>query len=160
VLELRALRVRQAEERLRRGVCPDGINCRRVRCPGWHDLDLVFAQPNGKPLHWDNLRSREFASLVKAAEIPRIRPYDLRHLHLTVLAESGVHPAITQARAGHSCSSFTIDHYTHVTADDQQQAAAIVDQRWASYGIPTTTGGQPQRARARRKAKRRIWRGV
>ncbi len=55
VEELRALRASQRAERLRRGRCVAGAECRQQHCPHWHELDLIFCQPNGKPLHGHNL---------------------------------------------------------------------------------------------------------
>jgi len=83
--ELRAQRARQRAERLRRGPCEAGTGCRQQHCPRWHELDLIFCQPNGKPLHGNNLTRRDLKGLCARAGVPSIRMHDLRHLHNTTL---------------------------------------------------------------------------
>ncbi len=43
-----------------------------------------------------------------AAGIPRIRFYDLRHCHGTLLASSGVNLKVIKERMGHSAEAFTL----------------------------------------------------
>ncbi len=110
--ELRDHRRRQVEGRLRT-----------------HDLDFVFCQPNGNPLHSHNLTRREFASLTLEAKVPRIRFHDLRHCHGTLLAEEGVNLKAITERMGHSTEAFTLSRYIHSTPDMQEQAVAAVSRR-------------------------------
>lgn len=120
---LRAERARQREERLRRGLCQDGAGCRAPRCRSWHDLDLVFCQPNGKPLHGHNLTRRDLKALCARAGVPAIRFHDFRHLHNTTLMRAGISARVVQERAGHHSAAFTLDRYSWVTPDLQEGAA-------------------------------------
>jgi integrase len=56
----------------------------------WLDQDLVFCNPQGKPLHAGNLLHRSFHPLLTRAGIPRIRFHDLRHSTATLLLTLGV----------------------------------------------------------------------
>jgi len=53
------------------------------------DDSLVFAKPDGTPIHPDSY-SQYFDRLVAASDVPRIRPHDLRHTHATILQMSDV----------------------------------------------------------------------
>ncbi len=108
--ELQTLRKKQREQKLRLG-------------PQYHDYDLIFCQPNGLPLHPNNIRGRSMRSVMSRAGVPRIRFHDLRHLHATLLIRAGISPKVVQERLGHSALSFTLAQYTHVLPDMQKQAA-------------------------------------
>ncbi len=122
VEELRVLHAHQRAERLRRGPCGSGVECRQQHCPRWHELDLIFCQPNGKPLHGHNLTRRVLKALCARAKVPAIRMHDLRHLHNTTLMREGVNPKIVKERAGHASVAFTLEHYSWVTPDLQDLA--------------------------------------
>jgi integrase len=87
--------------------------------PQYHDLGthgpLVFCQPDGKPLHWANLRRRDFRRIVTRIKLPMIRPYDFgRHGHASWMYRHGVHPTIISQRLGHASAAFTMDTYGHL----------------------------------------------
>lgn len=132
VEELRMLRRRQLEERLRRGLCAKDGTCSDQHCPFWHDHDLVFTQENGKPIHGHNLTQRTMRTLMKRAGVPRIRFHDLRHTHGTLLADSGINLKVITERMGHSTESFTLGKYIHTTPDMQEQAATVISKRLLS----------------------------
>ncbi|SDL94926.1 tyrosine-type recombinase/integrase [Bacillus sp. OK048] len=52
---------------------------------------------------------------LKAAGLPNIRFYDVRHSHATMLLQANVHPKIVSERLGHSHVDITMDIYSHVT---------------------------------------------
>lgn len=147
--ELRGLRRRQLEDRLRRGLCArDGL-CRDQHCPLWHDRDLVFCQPNGKPMHAHNLTQRTVRHIMERAGVPRVRFHDLRHTHGTLLAASGVNLKVIQERMGHSSEAFTLGRYIHTT-DLQGEAARVVSQRLLSNGSLTDSGASRNLIRTNR----------
>jgi integrase len=84
--------------------------------------DLVFSSLNGGPMDRDNLAARHFKPLLKRAQLPDIRLYDLRHTFATLWLESGEHPKILQEILGHSRISITLDTYSHVTPHMQREA--------------------------------------
>jgi integrase len=116
VTELRALR-----ETVREG--------RRVLGPSYHDYELVFAQPNGKPLHLNDVRRGDFRKILKQAGLPRIRFHDLRHCHATLLLRQGVNPKVVQERLGHSTPAFTLAVYSHDLPGMQEEAARTLAER-------------------------------
>ncbi len=77
----------QVEERLKVG-------------PEYTDQSFVFAASNGSPLDWRVLVQRHFNKLVKAAGLPRIRPYDLRHTAATLLLADGENVKVVSERLG------------------------------------------------------------
>lgn len=95
----------------------------------YEDLGLVFAQPNGKPLHAHNVVQRDFRKVLARASLPKIRFHDLRHVHATLLLQQGVHPKVVQERLGHSAIGVTLDTYSHVLPGIQEQAVAGLQAR-------------------------------
>jgi integrase len=114
VTELRAHRMRQAEELLRFG--------KRLS-----DDDFVITQPDGLPLRPHSLGQEWVRFLAGQSALPRIRFHDLRHAHATHLLASGVHPKVASERLGHSKVGITLDLYSHVLPNMQADAAAVVD---------------------------------
>jgi integrase len=130
--ELRSLRREQSE-------------ARRFFGKDYEDRDLVFCQPNGKPLHGHNITKRDLPRVLAlkglrkeltdkgVAEdalskgLPRIRFHDLRHCHATHLLRLGVHPKIVQERLGHSTPAFTLQVYSHVMPGMQEEAARLLE---------------------------------
>jgi site-specific recombinase XerD len=92
----------------------------------WEDHDLVFANEIGKPVEAGNLLRRSFWPLLDKAEIPHIRFHDLRHTAATLLLQQGVHPQVVSELLGHNSIGLTLDIYSHVISDMQQQAVAAI----------------------------------
>ena len=112
VSTLRALKVRQAQERLRFG-------------PDYQATDLVFTQADGSPVHPMTL-SDTFKRRVKSAALPPIRFHDLRHTWATLAFSQGMHPKVVSDRLGHSSITVTLDIYSHAVPALQEEAAATV----------------------------------
>jgi len=95
--------------------------------------DLVFGI-NGQPANPRTV-SREFKDLVKSANLPpEAHFHTLRHTHATELLKAGVHPKKVQYRLGHSTFQITMDTYSHVTPEMQDEIADI----WEKLRKPTT----------------------
>lgn len=118
---LRTWRMRQIEERLLAGERPD-------------DASLVFAHPDGSPIHPDYF-SQCFDRHLAKSSLPRIRLHDLRHTHATILLGAGVHVKVVSERLGHANVAFTMTVYQHVIPGMQADAARKFSE--AVYG----TGG-------------------
>lgn len=56
-----------------------------------------------------------------------MRFHDLRHTAATLLLQAGVHPKIVSERLDHASVTITLDTYSHVLPDMQQDAAGILD---------------------------------
>ena len=86
------------------------------------DHGLVFCSDNGNLRDPRNLL-REFHELIKKAGVPHCTIHDLRHLHATLLLRDEINPKIVQERLGHNNVKVTLDIYSHVTPDLQEEAA-------------------------------------
>jgi integrase len=113
VKELRAHRLRQAQELLQLGV-RQTEDC------------FVVAQYDGRPMQPRSL-THAWVRLLGRTGLPRLRLHDLRHAHATHMLASGVHPKIAQERLGHSTVAITLDLYSHVLPGMQEDAVARVD---------------------------------
>jgi integrase len=111
---LRQHRERQLVERAKMGVL-------------WQDHDLVFCNTAGGGLRRSNFRRQCFKLLVKAAGVPYIRPYDMRHTAATLLLLAGVHPKVVSEMLGHTSVTITLTVYSHVLPMIQRDAAIAMD---------------------------------
>lgn len=109
ITALRAHKAKQNQEKLLLGV-------------GYDDQDMVFAEPDGKPIH-PKAMSWYFVRDIAKADVPTIRLHDLRHTYATVALNAGVHPRIVQERLGHASVAITLDVYSHVDMNMQAEAA-------------------------------------
>lgn len=89
---------------------------------GCADHDLVFAWPDGRPLHPERF-SRSFVRLVARWRLPPLSVHGLRHTWATLALQAGVHPKVVQERLGHSTISVTMDIYSHVLPSMESDAA-------------------------------------
>ncbi len=55
----------------------------------------------------------------------RILFHGLRHTHATLLMKQGVHPKVASERLGHANITLTLQTYSHVLPQMQQEAASI-----------------------------------
>lgn len=108
-IALRQLREWQMGERLLLGL--------RLR-----DDDLVFSQPDGKPLDPSTI-THTFNRIIRRADLPHVRFHDLRHTHASLMLKQGIHPKIVSERLGHSSIGITLDTYSHVMPGLQEAAA-------------------------------------
>lgn len=111
---LKVQRAQQAEWRLQLGAT-------------YEDRGLIFASETGSLLHLRNIDARHFKPLLKQAGLPKIRLYDLRHTHATLLLAAGEHPKVVQERLGHATITLTLDTYSHVVPGMQERAAERLD---------------------------------
>jgi integrase len=79
----------------------------------WHENDLVFPSPEGRPRDPAYL-SYTFHRGLERAGLPRLRIHDLRHTAATHLLTKHVHPKVVQELLGHSTIAITLDTYSHV----------------------------------------------
>jgi integrase len=106
---LKLHRIRQLEAKLKAG-------------PAWKEYDYVFCTSVGTHLHPDSDILSQLKVLLKKARLPDIRFHDLRHTSATLLLSAGIHPKVVQEILGHSQISMTMDIYSHVLPNMQQEA--------------------------------------
>lgn len=90
----------------------------------WQDSGLVFTTGKGTPLDVANLTYRSFRPLLERAGLPRIRFHDLRHTFATLMLSNNEHPKVVQEMLGHATITQTMDTYSHVLPNMQEQAAS------------------------------------
>lgn len=88
----------------------------------YKNLNLVVCTGFGTPTHKSNIR-RVFKSIIKKADIPKIRFHDMRHTHATLLLLQGVNPKIVSERLGHADVRITLDTYSHLLPSMQRETA-------------------------------------
>ena len=57
----------------------------------------------------------------------KVTLHGLRHSHASHMLASNIHPKIVQERLGHSSIAITMDIYSHLMPNMQEDAAAAVD---------------------------------
>ena len=97
---LRAHRTAQLEERVAAGSL-------------WQDHDLVFAQPNGRPIErksdW-----RAWKAILSEADLCDVRQHDGRHTAAPLLLIEGVHPPGRHGGPGPRTDPDDDGHHSHV----------------------------------------------
>ena len=98
----------------------------RLACPH-SDLDLVF--PNNEGLYADvnNMIKRRFKPALNRAGIETIRFHDLRHTYASLLLAKGAPMKYVQSQLGHSSITMTMDLYTHLLPEVNEQCVNLLD---------------------------------
>lgn len=99
---------------------------RRLAAPEWQDNDLIVCTSKGTPINPGNV-SRSYDRLILKSGLRRIRVHDLRHTHATLLLLEGTPAKIVSERLGHASISITLDLYSHVLPDMQDDAADAIE---------------------------------
>ena len=92
----------------------------------WTESGYVFTSADGMPVD-PNLATRAFKKVVASAGLPKLTIHGLRHTHATILLEQGVNPKVVSERLGHASVATTMDIYSHVLPDLQEEAALAID---------------------------------
>ena len=113
----------------------------------WQDEDLVFAQPNGRPID-KKVDYNAWRRLLQSAGVRHVRLHDGRHTAATLLLSEGVHPRVVMELLGHSQMRTTMDIYSHVMpalareAADRMGAVLLGDSTLSGPGrTPAIEGG-------------------
>ena len=94
----------------------------RSACEDWFESGYIFTTEDGQPLDPHRI-SKAFERHLRGAALPRIPLHGLRHTYATLALSSGVNPKIVSARLGHSTVALTLDIYSHVLPQADQEAA-------------------------------------
>jgi integrase len=95
---------------------------RRLAGVQWKENGLVFPSEVGTPLEERNVL-RRFQAICHAYQLPKLRIYDLRHTHASLLIHEGVHPKRISERLGHSSIKLTMDTYGHLFEGSDRDSA-------------------------------------
>lgn len=88
----------------------------------WRDHGLVFPSKVGTPFEERNVL-RRFQAICEGMGLPKLRLYDLRHTHASLLINEGVHPKKISERLGHSSIKLTMDTYGHLFEGSDRDSA-------------------------------------
>jgi integrase len=94
------------------------------------DETLLFSTPNGEPLS-PRAMSRRWERFAKKLGIGKVVFHSLRHTQASLLHAAGVALATISKRLGHAKVSTTLDIYTHVFRDADDEAAAALNKTLA-----------------------------
>jgi integrase len=110
---LRRWRKQQLEERLAWG-------------SAYQDSGHVFTREDGAVID-PRLLTRTFTRLVAASGVPMIRLHDVRHSYATAALRAGISAKVVSERLGHASIGITLDTYSHVLPQADEEAAAAVE---------------------------------
>jgi integrase len=94
----------------------------------WQNHGLVFPTQVGTPMSRHNLVARSFKPLLKRARLPEIRFHDLRHTCATLMLAVGANPKVAQETLGHANVTITLDTYSHLLPNMQDEVAEKVNE--------------------------------
>lgn len=109
----------------------------------WQELGFVFTSLKGTPLDTGNALHR-FQTICVGAGLPKIRFYDLRHTHASLLIHEGVHPKKIAERLGHSSIKLTMDTYGHLFDGSDRESAERMDRLFGQKPGPDDPQGQAE----------------
>jgi integrase len=98
---------------------------RQAAGDAWHDHDLIICTSTGTPVNPNNV-ARSYTRLLIRSGVRAIRVHDMRHTAATMLLRAGVPAKIVSERLGHAGVGITLDLYSHVTPDMQDEAAEAI----------------------------------
>jgi integrase len=96
----------------------------------WHDNGLVFTNQVGNPVDIAKVR-KHLAKVLEIAELPKIRLYDLRHTHGSMLMAEGAAIKEISDRLGHANTSMTVNRYLHATPSRTKASVTRLSQALA-----------------------------
>lgn len=92
----------------------------------WVEMNFVFTSDVGTPLDISNVL-HHFQRICAVAGLPKLRFYDLRHTHASLLIAKGKHPKVIASRLGHASIKLTMDTYGHLFDNGDREAADAMD---------------------------------
>ncbi len=96
----------------------------------WINNDLVFVNQLGNPIDPSRVR-KHLAKVLEAAGLPKIRLYDLRHTHGSMLMSEGAAIKEISDRLGHANTSMTVNRYLHATPSRTRASVNRLDEALA-----------------------------
>ena len=98
----------------------------RLACPkGEHNL--VFPNSDGGYQDANNMIKRRFKPALNRARIDSLRFHDLRHTYASLLLANGAPMKYVQLQLGHSSIKMTMDLYTHLLPEVNEQCVNLLD---------------------------------
>ncbi|OPG16005.1 tyrosine-type recombinase/integrase [Ferroacidibacillus organovorans] len=92
----------------------------------WNDHQLIFTNQVGNPVDISRAR-KHLAKILEKANLPKIRLYDLRHTHGSMLLEQDVNIKAISERLGHANTSMTLNRYLHTHRSQSSEGVLRLD---------------------------------
>lgn len=99
----------------------------KLQATEFKDLDLVIYNLKDGGTVFPGNFVKTYINTVKRSGLPHIPFHGLRHTHATMLIANGVNVKVISERLGHSKISVTLDVYSHVLPNMQQEVADKLD---------------------------------
>lgn len=96
----------------------------------WMENGLVFTNSIGNPIDMSRVR-KHMSDVLEAAKLPKIRLYDLRHTHGSMLMSGGAAIKEISDRLGHANTSMTVNRYLHATPSRTKASVNRLDEALA-----------------------------
>jgi integrase len=90
-------------------------------------IDLVTCWDDGSPVNLTTF-SQSFGRALKKNRLSHIRFHDLRHTNATLMLKQKVSAKVASERLGHSTVGITLDLYSHVLKEMQEEAANKIEE--------------------------------
>lgn len=103
-----------------------GIKNEKENHTDYKDHDLVVCNMNGNPVHSRHIY-KYWNWLLDKHKLPVIMFRDLRHTHASLMLKKGIHAKIVSERLGHSSVNITLDTYSHVLPNIQEEVVKSFD---------------------------------
>lgn len=100
----------------------------------YSDHNLIFCYENGEPLDI-NVLPRFFKKLLKKAEIKDTKFHTIRHTFATRALEAGIPVKVVSQILGHANIGITLDTYSHVLSELQDEAMQTITDKFLSIAI-------------------------
>ena len=94
--------------------------------PLWQDTGYVFTNPDGSPVLPGTL-TMNFRYLARELGMPPLTLHGLRHAFATLALQAGMNPKVVSEALGHSSVTITLDTYSHVLPNMQDELAIAVE---------------------------------
>lgn len=98
----------------------------RLACPKGEN-NLVFPNGDGGYQDANNMIKRRFKPALNRAGIDSLRFHDLRHTYASLLLANGAPMKYVQHQLGHSSIKMTMDLYTHLLPEVNEQCVNLLD---------------------------------
>ena len=98
------------------------IDLRQKMGDQWHETGFLFVKEDGTPMIPDSITAwlRKFS---KRHGLPHIHPHSFRHSAASILIHSGTDVVTVSKRLGHANTSTTLNIYSHILAESDEQAS-------------------------------------
>ena len=89
---------------------------------------LIFTNDQGDPISRTRFSGVVWRPSLKAAKLEGAKFHDLRHFYASLLIRHGESVKVVQSRLGHASAAETLDTYSHLWPDSEDQTRAAVDE--------------------------------